>query len=954
MLLLRYLPLFLFPFLCGTCTSEVPSVPVPDFLQTVAYYSSPTNPFAAADRLRAQPDYAAARTAYQTTLNSPDLLLADSLYGMNQMAYCSVFLKDTLVAEQQLQRTADLLERAAPNAAAQADYQFSRAKWQHLQRNFLPAREALQTALAMYDSLYPAVHLRRAETLHEIGFGHWRSAGDIDSSYFYIDGANEVFYEQEEMYGHALDNELLKADMDNFNRKHDASIARLDRGITYLINQSTVDSLKLVLFKTYKGKMLRKINEFEKSIKLLDEAVTDAKSCCRINPEIQITYQERILPHIYKPDSAYFFSFYHEIQHLFPKEQLTYFHPKRMLALYYFNIKKYQKCVDVVQSDPVTYMKYADNPYFIKEVNYVLNESYTELEKFDSAAVYLVKKIVNNHQITTNNLAINHLSNIPIDKFDSKSFVDFYQLTRLLFRQYQKSKDVMQLKEAYQIVKLTLQLVKVLTNDLSNEQLLIYLNDINDDYGEELLLEVCFELYDKEPNIEYVSTANQIIELRKFSNLQRVSSVRNNKQFNNVPDSIKQRIVELKHIIETLRSENDKDSSIKLLNYYQDKNRLFAELKNRYPRYYNFIQDTNSSLSDISEIQKTVSKKSDCILQYYSGNINDFLLVIHPNKILFLKLKNSTEEKQLIHKINQFLRNGSLTNIDDYKKVAYECYKKYIEIIPTEYLTNINLVIIPTNELILLPFEALLTDTTTTNWNNQTPFLIYKYPIRYSYSMKKYYSNSLVNEKDFMKTKVAVFAHGNHAEQKGTLANLPYSIQEAEAIQSVFPNQTEVFTNQANTKENFLFHSQREDFRVLHLSLHAEADAENRFNNCIYWYSSDTSTPDTLFGFDIAELYLQKDLVVLSGCQTAFGTPNSGEGIFSLTRSFLESGVATVISSLWQVEDYSTAAIIKIFYQQLAKGKTPAAALQQAKIQFIQKNESLFSNPYYWSFLVQY
>jgi CHAT domain-containing protein/tetratricopeptide (TPR) repeat protein len=100
--------------------------------------------------------------------------------------------------------------------------------------------------------------------------------------------------------------------------------------------------------------------------------------------------------------------------------------------------------------------------------------------------------------------------------------------------------------------------------------------------------------------------------------------------------------------------------------------------------------------------------------------------------------------------------------------------------------------------------------------------------------------------------------------------------------------------------------------------------------------------------FDIYNLRLGSDLVVLSACQTALGGEIKGEGLIGLTRGFLYAGAPRVVASLWEVDDRTTAELMKRFYTgMLGRGERAAAALREAQVAFWKTKG--WDAPYYWA-----
>ncbi|MBT4492987.1 MAG: CHAT domain-containing protein [Gammaproteobacteria bacterium] len=88
-------------------------------------------------------------------------------------------------------------------------------------------------------------------------------------------------------------------------------------------------------------------------------------------------------------------------------------------------------------------------------------------------------------------------------------------------------------------------------------------------------------------------------------------------------------------------------------------------------------------------------------------------------------------------------------------------------------------------------------------------------------------------------------------------------------------------------------------------------------------------------------------LVVLSACETGLGEIHEGEGVYGLRRSFQEAGVAEVISSLWEVSDAGTQALMTDLYDRILEGVPAREALRQTQLDMLDSPE--WGYPYIWS-----
>lgn len=108
--------------------------------------------------------------------------------------------------------------------------------------------------------------------------------------------------------------------------------------------------------------------------------------------------------------------------------------------------------------------------------------------------------------------------------------------------------------------------------------------------------------------------------------------------------------------------------------------------------------------------------------------------------------------------------------------------------------------------------------------------------------------------------------------------------------------------------------------------------------------------------YEIYDLHLPVDLIVLSACRTARGQEVRGEGVVGLARAFQSAGASRVIVSLWDVDDKATSVLMRAFYRNVFNGRLNyAAALRQARIAMLSDpGHPEWATPYYWApFIIQ-
>jgi CHAT domain-containing protein len=183
------------------------------------------------------------------------------------------------------------------------------------------------------------------------------------------------------------------------------------------------------------------------------------------------------------------------------------------------------------------------------------------------------------------------------------------------------------------------------------------------------------------------------------------------------------------------------------------------------------------------------------------------------------------------------------------------------------------------------------------------------------------------------------------------LGRLPFSRREADAIVAAASAGSVTQLVDFDANRELAIGGKLSRYRIVHFATHALLNGEHPELSGIVLSLVDKegrSRDGYVRLHDIYNLNLPAELVVLSACKTALGKEIRGEGLIGLTRGFMYAGTRRVVASLWKVDDWRTAELMKRFYMKmLVDKKSPAAALKAAQIEMWRQPK--WRAPYYWA-----
>ncbi len=200
---------------------------------------------------------------------------------------------------------------------------------------------------------------------------------------------------------------------------------------------------------------------------------------------------------------------------------------------------------------------------------------------------------------------------------------------------------------------------------------------------------------------------------------------------------------------------------------------------------------------------------------------------------------------------------------------------------------------------------------------------------------------------------------GNPVYPVGSWNDLQFAEKEAEYVSQFFEPKEKLFLKKEQATETIVKENIN-SFDIIHLATHGLFMQEALESRVLF---SKTDKDDGyLKAKEIFDLNLKSSLVVLSACESGqvggyvAGMAPAGDDLVGLTRAFLFAGSASVIATLWSVDDIATGEVMKNFYRNFIKsGMNKADALRAAQLAVLDDpGHSDWLHPFYWAPFVLY
>jgi CHAT domain-containing protein/tetratricopeptide (TPR) repeat protein len=367
----------------------------------------------------------------------------------------------------------------------------------------------------------------------------------------------------------------------------------------------------------------------------------------------------------------------------------------------------------------------------------------------------------------------------------------------------------------------------------------------------------------------------------------------------------------------------------KRLDYEEFQSRLFAA----HPE----LRARRAAAPTISaaEAQRLLSGPAAAILEFVVARDRTSVFVVTASSVSAFRLPvTGAELGRQVHRFRDQLGNRDLRATES----ARALYELMLGPLQAALRGKTDLIIVPDGVLWELPFQALQSSTR-------------RYVIE---DMAVTYAPSITVLREMMRLRSAtpaprtLLAFGNAGADRHDA--LPETENEVHRLAEIYGPSSRVLIG-AEARED-RWKAEAPDYRVIHLATHGVLeDTSPLYSHLLLARPERGSKEDGLLeAWEIMDVPLKAELVILSACDTARGRVAAGEGILGLMWAVFVAGSPATLVSQWRVDSASSTALMVAFHRTWnadGGGTSKGHALQAASIAVLRTPG--FSHPFYWA-----
>ncbi|HEX7315635.1 MAG TPA: tetratricopeptide repeat protein [Pyrinomonadaceae bacterium] len=380
------------------------------------------------------------------------------------------------------------------------------------------------------------------------------------------------------------------------------------------------------------------------------------------------------------------------------------------------------------------------------------------------------------------------------------------------------------------------------------------------------------------------------------------------------------------------------------------------------------LQRGEAPRASLTQLNEQLGRPDTALVEYVVGDEQTFLFVLNgAGRAVAPALKVYTlnvKRRELLDRVGRFRRQLAERDLL-FGGAARALYDLLLAPARAQLQEKTALVIVPDDALWELPFQALQSPSGRYVLEDQavsyTPSLSVARAVILRRRGRPLKPSSVPN----------LLAFGNpllgggavRAEPVGMMSGgagaLPEAERQVRTLGQLYGEaHSRVYTGAEAREDRFKAEAGR--YRILHLAAHGVLnDASPMYSHILLSQGATDAAEDGLLEtWELMNLDLNADMVVLSACETARGSVRPGEGMVGLSWGFFVAGSPTTLVTQWKVDSSATTELMLGFYRHLkadARGPeashspppSKAAALREASLKLISSER--YAHPFYWA-----
>ncbi len=335
----------------------------------------------------------------------------------------------------------------------------------------------------------------------------------------------------------------------------------------------------------------------------------------------------------------------------------------------------------------------------------------------------------------------------------------------------------------------------------------------------------------------------------------------------------------------------------------------------------------------LDEIRKAAKASNSVFLFYWLAPKTSYVWAIGGGRTVVKELPGQQQIGLYVESYRRMIERDKRDPLAVNSSVALWLYQTLVAPVRDSLPPGSRVVIVPDGPLHNLNFETLLVDKPSPHyWIQDATISVAP-------------SLSLLNGgSKRVSTQASLLLMGAPVTDGSGFLPLPQAALEIELVSRHFkPGQTKSYIAAAATPEAYIAAGPKR-FSTIHFATHVDANSSSPLDSAIIL--SKRTNGYKLYARDVAETPLNADLVTISACRGAGSRTLTGEGLVGFAWAFFQAGARNVVTSLWDVNDTSTATLMDRFYSGIEAHQTYPIALREAKLAMLASN---YRKPYYWA-----